>query len=79
MPFLDRKDPALGDLWDQYMFGPDLMIAPVWRVGQRSRSVYFPRGTWRSYWDASQVWRGPRTVTLDVPLDTILVFQRGGT
>jgi alpha-glucosidase (family GH31 glycosyl hydrolase) len=79
MPFLDRKDRMLGDLWDQYMFGPDLMVAPVWRIGERSRSVYFPKGTWRSYWDASQVWHGPRTVTLDVPLDTILVFQRGGT
>jgi alpha-D-xyloside xylohydrolase len=79
MPFLDRRDPALGDLWDQYMFGSDLMVAPVWHVGDRSRTVYFPAGTWRSYWDASQVWRGPRTVTLDVPLDTILVFQRGET
>ncbi len=79
MPFLDQRDPKLGDLWDQYMFGPDLMVAPVWQVGQRSRSVYFPAGTWRSYWDATQVWHGPRTVTLDVPLDTILVFQRGST
>jgi alpha-glucosidase (family GH31 glycosyl hydrolase) len=78
MPFLDRRDRRLGDLWDQYLFGPDLMVAPVWKVGQRSRSVYFPRGTWRSYWDAAQVVRGPRTVELPVPLDTILVFRRDG-
>jgi alpha-glucosidase (family GH31 glycosyl hydrolase) len=76
MPFLDASDRVLSDMWDQYMFGPDLMVAPVWHVGQRSRTVYFPKGTWKSYWDPSQVWRGPRTVTLDVPLDTILVFQR---
>jgi alpha-glucosidase (family GH31 glycosyl hydrolase) len=78
MPFLDRKDPALGDLWDQYLFGPDLMVAPVWKVGQRSRDVYFPKGTWRSYWDPTQTWRGPGRATLDVPLDTILVFERDG-
>jgi alpha-glucosidase (family GH31 glycosyl hydrolase) len=78
MPFLDRKDPALGDLWDQYLFGPDLMVAPVWKVGQRSRDVYFPKGTWRSYWDRTQTWRGPGRATLDVPLDTILVFERDG-
>jgi alpha-glucosidase (family GH31 glycosyl hydrolase) len=78
MPFFDRKDRKLADLWDQYLFGPDLMVAPVWKVGQRRRSVYLPKGTWRSYWDGTQSYRGPRTVTLDVPLGTILVFVRDG-
>ena len=78
MPFADRKDRKLEDLWDQYLFGPDLLVAPVWKVGQRSRTVYFPRGKWRSYWDASQVFKGRRTVTVDVPLDTIPVFVRAG-
>ena len=78
MPFADRKDPKLGDLWDQYLFGPDLLVAPVWKVGQRSRTVYLPRGKWRSYWDASKVFTGRRTVTVDVPLDTIPVFVRAG-
>jgi len=78
MPFLDRRDRRLADLWDQYLFGPDLMVAPVWKVGQRRRPVYFPRGRWRSYWDPTQSFRGRRSVTLDVPLDTILVFRREG-
>jgi len=78
MPFLDRTDRKLADRWDQYLFGPDLMVAPVWKVGQRSRPVYFPRGRWRSYWDPSKVYHGPRTVTLEAPLDTILVFERAG-
>jgi alpha-D-xyloside xylohydrolase len=78
MPFFDRRDRKLADLWDQYLFGPDLLVAPVWKVGERSRSVYFPSGTWRSYWDASQTFSGPRRVTLDVPLDTIPVFVRDG-
>ena len=40
----------------------------MWRSGDRQREVYFPKGRWRSYWDASQVIRGPKTVTVDVPL-----------
>ena len=48
------------------------------RWGERSRTVYFPRGRWRSYWDPSQVFTGRRTVTVDVPLDTIPVFVRDG-
>ena len=76
MPFFDRKDRKLADLWDQYLFGPDLLVAPVWKVGQRSRTVYLPRGTWRSYWERGRVYRGRRTITVNVPLDTIPVFVR---
>lgn len=75
--FLDRNDPELQDRWDQYLFGPDLLVAPVWRIGQRSREVYFPRGRWRNFWDERQVYEGPARVTFPVPLDTILVFVRG--
>ncbi|GIW41471.1 MAG: hypothetical protein KatS3mg076_2048 [Candidatus Binatia bacterium] len=78
MVFYDRTDPELSDLWDQYMFGPDLMVAPVWRIGQREREVYFPRGGWRSLWDETERYTGPSRVTLPVPLDTILVFVREG-
>src|SRR5437667_222192 len=75
--FLDRRDRKLRDLWDQYLFGPDLMVAPVWKVGERRRPVYFPRWRWRSYVDPTERWRGPRTVMVDAPLDTIPVFVRG--
>ena len=78
MPFVDRTDRRLRDLWDEYLFGPDLLVAPVWHVGDRSRKVVFPRGKWRSYWDANETWTGPRTVTVDVPLDTIPVYVRDG-
>jgi alpha-D-xyloside xylohydrolase len=78
MPFADRKDRKLGDLWDQYLFGPDLLVAPVWKVGERRRTVYLPRGKWRSYWDRSQTFRGRRTVTVDVPLGDMPVFVRDG-
>ncbi len=78
MPFFDRRDRRLADRWDQYLFGPDLMVAPIWHSGQYSRTVYFPRGTWRGYFDRSLVVHGPRTMTLSAPLDTILVFVREG-
>jgi len=78
MPFVDRNDRQLRDLWDQYMLGPDLLVAPVWRIGERSRDVYLPRGRWRSYWDPSQVWKGKRVITVEVPLDAIPVFVRDG-
>ena len=75
--FLDRKDAKLRDRWDEYLFGPDLLVAPVWKVGERRREIYFPKGTWRSYWDASDRVKGPATRTVDVPLDVIPVYVRG--
>ncbi|MFN8543882.1 MAG: glycoside hydrolase family 31 protein [Candidatus Binatia bacterium] len=78
LPFLDPADRRLRDRWDEYLFGPDLLVAPVWKSGARARDVYFPRGTWRSYWNASEVVRGPATRTLSVPLDAIPVYVRDG-
>jgi alpha-glucosidase (family GH31 glycosyl hydrolase) len=75
--FLDRQDEALRDLWDQYLFGPDLMVAPVWRSGARSRDVYFPAGRWRSLWDDAELYEGPATITVSAPLDVIPVYIRG--
>ncbi|MBM4243141.1 MAG: glycoside hydrolase family 31 protein [Deltaproteobacteria bacterium] len=70
-------DPAVGDLWDEYLLGPDLLVAPVWRTGERAREVYLPAGSWRGLWDESQRFEGPVTVTVDAPLDRIPVFVRG--
>jgi len=78
MIFEDPKDNRLRDRWDQYMFGPDLLVAPVWRSGDRSREVVLPKGRWRSYWDPSRTHRGRRTIHVDVPLDEIPVFVREG-
>ena len=78
LPFLDRHDPKLADRWDEFLFGPDLLVAPVWKVGERGRLVYFPKGRWRSYFDRTQSYRGRRTVKFPVPLDTVLVFEREG-
>lgn len=76
--FAFREDEAVADLWDEYLFGPDLLVAPVWRSGQRVRDIYFPRGTWTSYWGDGEVHTGPTTVSVDVPLDRIPVYVRDG-
>ena len=75
--FFDRRDAKLRDRWDEYMFGPDLLVAPVWKSGERQREIYFPKGTWRSYWNPNDRVKGPRTKTVDVPLEIIPVYVRG--
>src|SRR5262249_11050571 len=76
--FFDRRDRKLRDVWDEYLFGPDLLVAPVWKVGERQREVYLPRGTWRDFFAPKKRLRGRRTITVDVPLGAIPVYVRAG-
>ena len=79
MPFVDRTDRRLADRWDQYLFGPDLLVAPVWKVGQRQpRRLPARAARGGATGTRPRSFTGPRTVTVDVPLDTILVFVRDG-
>jgi alpha-glucosidase (family GH31 glycosyl hydrolase) len=71
-------DSAVADLWDEFLLGHDLLFAPLWHVGDRSRSVYLPAGTWIDYWQPGNRLFGPTTVTVDAPLDRIPVFVRAG-
>ena len=43
-------DPKAVAAEGQYMFGPDLLVAPVLAAGQRSQRVYAPRGRWLDFW-----------------------------
>lgn len=71
-------DPRVRDLWDEFMYGDDLLVAPVWRTGDRSREVYLPEGTWEDFWDGDRTFEGPATITAEAPLDRIPVFVRAG-
>ena len=71
-------DPMVADLWDEFLLGHDLLVAPLWQNGSRSRSVYLPEGTWIDYWDPSQRIDGPLTVTADAPLDRLPLYVRAG-
>lgn len=78
MVFAYPDDPVVADMWDQYMFGPDLLVAPVWRSGERRRSVYLPAGEWVDYWETARRFTGPVTIAAEAPLDTIPVYARAG-
>ena len=62
---------------DQFMFGPDLLVAPVLFEGEHSRVVYLPAGkTWRDAW-TQEIFQGGQTIDVDAPLNQIPLFLRG--
>lgn len=63
---------------DAYLFGPDVLVAPVMEKGARERTVYLPAGA--DWTDASTgaVYSGGQRVTVPAPLDVIPLFFRDG-
>jgi len=78
MVFDFPEDPRFADCWEQYMYGPDLLVAPVWRSGAREQRVLIPEGVWSLFWDRSRSWTGPTEITLAAPLDVLPLFIRDG-
>ena len=77
MDFTDDK--ATFDIKDQYMFGPALLVAPVYKYGARSRSVYFPEGSkWYDFYSGKMI-EGGRDITVDAPYERIPLYVRAGS
>ena len=61
---------------DEYMFGPDLLIAPVIEYGVRSRDVYLPKGAAWTDLNSEERYEGGQTVHVDAPIEVIPIFSR---
>ncbi len=72
------EDETCWGVDDQFMFGPDLLVAPVLEEGKRSRSVYLPAGTtWTDAW-SGKVYAPGQSLEAEAPLDRIPLYLRAG-
>ena len=62
----------------EWLLGPDLLVAPVVQEGATSRSVYFPAGCWRFPGTGERV-KGPRSKVVEAPLNVLPYYFRCGT
>lgn len=70
------QDERCWEIEDSYMFGPDMLIAPITESGVAKRQVYLPRDArWTDAW-TSETYEGGTELCLDVPLNKIPVFIR---
>jgi alpha-glucosidase/alpha-D-xyloside xylohydrolase len=70
-------DPAAVARGDQYLWGRDMLVAPVVEKGATSRSLYLPRGTWHDFWTNERV-EGGREISRPVDLATTPLYVRAG-
>ena len=73
------SDAKTHNIGDQYMFGPSLMVCPVYEYKSRSRQVYFPlNANWYDF-ESNQFIKGGQTLVIDAPYERIPLFVREGS
>lgn len=73
-----KDDINVINLKEQFMFGDDILVAPVVHKGERSKLVYLPEGTWYRY-NSSEKFEGKKRYKLSCKLDEILIFVKEGS
>lgn len=66
------------NMCDEFLFGENVLVAPVYRPSTCKRCVYLPEGTWYSWWD-NEVYAGGSYIIADAPLDVLPIFVRDGS
>jgi alpha-glucosidase/alpha-D-xyloside xylohydrolase len=62
---------------DEYLWGRDILVAPVLEKGAASRTIYLPRGVWYDFWTGDRL-EGGREFKRPVDLETIPLYVRAG-
>jgi alpha-D-xyloside xylohydrolase len=70
-------DRATYHIDDEYMLGPDLLVAPMFKP-QGRRDVYLPAGAWYDFW-TDRRFDGASWITYDAGLETLPLLVRAGT
>ena len=69
------EDEKCWNIYDQYMFGSEYLVAPVLSLNTFTREVYLPEGKWIDIRDQKE-YEGSQTVLAEAPLDSIPVFRK---
>ncbi|MEV4780265.1 TIM-barrel domain-containing protein [Burkholderia sp. LMU1-1-1.1] len=72
------KDDAVKNIKDQYLFGHNLMVAPVYVYGGRERNVYMPKGAnWYDFY-TGEVHKGGTTTSIKAPETRMPLLVKAG-
>ncbi len=72
------EDKICWDIQDAYMFGPDILVAPICHEHAFARQVYLPRGAEWVYAGTGEKYEGGSSYCMEAGLNTLPVFLRNG-
>ncbi len=74
-----EDDPGAYRVQDAYLYGPDLLVAPVWKAGQQDWTTYLPAGAgWTHVWTGAR-FAGGAEAAVPAPFGQPPVFHRAGS
>jgi alpha-D-xyloside xylohydrolase len=71
-----QDDPNVWNLGNEYLFGDDLLVAPICDESDRRR-VYLPKGIWTDWWTRKRL-RGGRWIEAKAGIETLPLYLREG-
>jgi alpha-glucosidase/alpha-D-xyloside xylohydrolase len=72
-----KSDPQSIARSDEYLWGRDILVAPVTEKAAAARTLYLPPGVWYDFWTNGKV-EGGQEITRPVDLETIPLYVRAG-
>lgn len=72
-------DPEVFNVDNEFLFGKELLVAPVLKKGAVTRKVYLPEGEWIDFNDGKTVYDGEQTIVYKAPLNVIPLFVKKGS
>jgi hypothetical protein len=76
--YFEPANTSVANVNDEFLWGENMLIAPVLFSGQTSRNVLFPSGKWLNYW-TNQSYQGNSASNVSAPLDKMPVFIKAGS
>ncbi|MFZ8765367.1 glycoside hydrolase family 31 protein [Enterococcus diestrammenae] len=70
------KDMHTWDLNTQYMYGPDILVAPITEPGQNEREVYLPEGNQWTCASNGEIFEGGQFVNVSAEIDSLPIFLK---
>ena len=75
----EPKSSAAWANWWTYLYGPDILVSPIWKKNQRTQEVYLPSGSqWHDAWNPDKIYNGGQTITVNAELHQLPIFIRIG-
>lgn len=75
----DNPGDKYAGISDEYLWGSEVLVAPVMEQGARERKVVFPAGEWISWENPSERYKGGTEAVVKAPLDVLPLFVKAGS
>ncbi len=77
---IEPQSAAAWSNWWTYLYGPDILVSPIWKKEQRTQEVYLPAGNrWRDAWRLEKTYDGGQTISVNSELHQLPIFVRVGS